>query len=78
MTKILSAIKWIKKEHNGAHAKAKTVRLSFCYTIYWTWRMRNKICFEKAKITVDEMVKQIKYMVYKVIYSMYPIDRITF
>ncbi|CAH9093039.1 unnamed protein product [Cuscuta europaea] len=53
MTTLSSAVKWMKKEQTGANVKAKAVRLSFCYTVYWIWRMRNMICFEKAKIMVD-------------------------
>ncbi|CAH9083664.1 unnamed protein product [Cuscuta europaea] len=78
MNTLSSAVKWMKKEHNGANVKAKAVKLSFCYTIYWTWRMRNMICFEKTTTTVIDMVKHIKFMVYKVLYYMYPIERVTF
>ncbi|CAH9107180.1 unnamed protein product [Cuscuta europaea] len=78
MSTLLSTAKWIKKENNGAHAKAKGVRLAFCYTVYWIWRTRNMICFEKIKPKVEDLVKNIKFMVYKILYAMYPFDRITF
>ncbi|CAH9071538.1 unnamed protein product [Cuscuta epithymum] len=78
MTTLRSAVKWIKEEHNGANIKAKAIRISFCYTVYWTWRTRNAVIFEGAKAKVDDMVSQIKYMVYKLLYSIYPVHMINF
>ncbi|CAH9091992.1 unnamed protein product [Cuscuta epithymum] len=78
MTTLRSAVKWIKKEHNGAHIKAKAVRITFCFTIYWMWRTRNSICFEAAKVKVEDIIHHIKYMVYKVLFSIYPYHMITF
>ncbi|CAH9134267.1 unnamed protein product [Cuscuta epithymum] len=78
MTTLLSAVKWIKEEHNGANIKAKSIRISLCYTVYWTWRTRNAICFDGAKAKVEDIVSHIKYMVYKILYSLYPVHMITF
>ncbi|CAH9109723.1 unnamed protein product [Cuscuta europaea] len=78
MHTLRSSVKWIKKEQSGANLKAKAVRIAFCYSIYWIWRSRNSIRFDGAKANIQGVVAQIKFMVYKLLYSLYPVDMINF
>ncbi|CAH9069809.1 unnamed protein product [Cuscuta europaea] len=72
MASLKSVVKWTQRECKGAHIRAKATRIAFSYTIYWIWRTRNAIRFDGAALKLDEMFTHIKYMVYKVLYSLYP------
>ncbi|CAH9071145.1 unnamed protein product [Cuscuta europaea] len=78
MTTLEKAIKWIRKDHEGALIKSKAVRLAFCATIYWVWHTRNAYRFDDITKTEDDVVAKIKHVVYKILYNIYPYDLITF
>ncbi|CAH9050033.1 unnamed protein product [Cuscuta europaea] len=78
MTSLRSAIKWMQRECKGVHIRAKATRIAFSYTIYWIWRTRNAIRFDGATLKLEDMLAKIKFMMYKVLYSLYPYHMITF
>ncbi|CAH9085405.1 unnamed protein product [Cuscuta europaea] len=78
MTTLDSSVKWIKKDHAGAGVKAKAARIAFIYTIYWIWRVRNATRFDDAKAHEEEVFARIQYMVYKILFSIYPHELIMF
>ncbi|CAH9100586.1 unnamed protein product [Cuscuta epithymum] len=78
MTTLLSAIKWIMKTHKGSRMKAKAVRLAFCAAVYYIWHARNACRFDGSTKKEEEIIAKIKHVVYKIIYSIYPHDFISF
>ncbi|CAH9099317.1 unnamed protein product [Cuscuta epithymum] len=78
MTTFLSAIKWITKTHKGSTMKAKAVRLAFCASIYYIWHVRNELRFDGGLKTEADVISNVKHVVYKILYSLYPHELINF
>ncbi len=78
MSTLESSVKWIRKDHAGVGIKAKALRIAFIYTIYWLWRVRNATRFDDKKTHEEDVFARIQYMVYKILYSIYPHELITF
>ncbi|CAH9125273.1 unnamed protein product [Cuscuta epithymum] len=75
MGTLASSVKWIKKERSGANVQAKASRIALYFSIYWIWRVRNAATFDGVTPKEDDVFARIKYIVYKVLYSIYPYDR---
>ncbi|CAH9126786.1 unnamed protein product [Cuscuta epithymum] len=78
MTTLLSAIKWITKTHRGSNMKAKAARIAFCATVYYIWHARNEVRFDDGKKTEEDIIAKIKHVVYKILFSIYPHELVTF
>ncbi|CAH9089943.1 unnamed protein product [Cuscuta europaea] len=78
MGTLSSSVKWIKKERSGATIKAKATRIAFCFSVYHIWRTRNAIKFDGTSPKVEDVFARIKYIVYKVLYSIYSHELVVF
>ncbi|CAH9145483.1 unnamed protein product [Cuscuta epithymum] len=74
MGTLASAVKWIKKERSGASVRAKAARIAFSCTIYSLWRVRNAARFDDFLPKEEEVFARIQYVVYKILYCIYPYD----
>ncbi|CAH9069914.1 unnamed protein product [Cuscuta epithymum] len=72
MGTMLNSLKWIKRKRQGSGIKAKAARIAFCYSIYWIWRTRNATCFDGLVPKEEVVFARIQYIVYKILYSLYP------
>lgn len=78
MTTIHSAIKWLKKEPGVGVVMVRARLLALMCTIYQVWKVRNAAVFDSTTFNRDAVVKKIKSMVYSALYSLYPVDFVTF
>ncbi|KAL8521518.1 hypothetical protein ACS0TY_011871 [Phlomoides rotata] len=70
MTTIHSAVKWLKKELGVGVVRVRARMLSLLCSIYLLWKVRNEIVFDSAVFNHNSVVKRIKTMVYKVLYTL--------
>lgn len=78
MSTLSSAIKWIKKDYNGALIKSKAVVLALASTVYHIWMARNSVIFSHMHAEVDGLFISIQTALYRVFFSLYPIESIAF
>lgn len=67
-----------KKDFKGALIRSKGTTFSFAATVYLVWKSRNEAIFAKKKADVAVVTVAIQRSIYSILYSLYPIDHITF
>lgn len=78
MMTLKSTIKWIKKEHKGALVLGKAITLVFASPMFFIWKFRNDLIFDNKHAITEDIVKAIKFNVYRVLHFYYPRDMVTF
>ncbi|CAH9122317.1 unnamed protein product [Cuscuta epithymum] len=62
----------------SAHVQAKASRIVFCFSIYWIRSTRNATRFDGLAPKEEDVFAKIKYIVYKILYSLYLHDLVVF
>lgn len=78
MSTLHNTVKWIKKDFGGALLRSKTMTLAFAATVYTIWSARNKFLFAGLPPSPNEIVYNIKSLVFFVLQALYPSDLLLF
>ncbi|KAK6128250.1 hypothetical protein DH2020_038009 [Rehmannia glutinosa] len=72
MSTIKSALKYMKKEARESSWQSRAKKSALACTVYHIWTARNRRLFEGTVVTSDDIIREIKTQVYKIMFSLYP------
>lgn len=76
MTTVAVAVKWLSKEPHGSGIVWKARWVALASTVSHIWYARNHLVFENRPFSVPGVVKSIKSDVYRVVYSLFPVEAV--
>lgn len=76
MSSIAMAVKWLSKELHGSGIVWKARWVALAATVSHIWYARNFLVFDSRPFYIPGVVKAIKSDVYRVIYSMFPVEAV--
>lgn len=74
MSTIPMAIKWLVREQQGSGVLGKARWVGLAASVYYIWNAHNRLHFDDEPFCAQRVLKNIQNEVYRVLYSMFPVE----